>query len=187
MRVKDPGGSITESEARSIAARSMALAPPSLRLVAATSGVRVYQAPGTGLTAVRAVDWEGAIRAQRSRAIVEAATPSSLAAVIGETWARITGQSNSGAGDATQVAPAHASDVIDPDSESDTRDLGAHAHSSGHHSRVAGLWLVNGRHVVDLSGVGSLGQAQVLAASETAATAPDESLVIIGVPSGQGS
>lgn len=183
MRVMDPGGSITESEARSIAARSIGLAPATLKLAAATSGIRVYQAPGNGMTAVRAVDWEGAIRAQRSRAIVLSANPSELAAVISETWLHMTGVP---VGDTGRGAPSTERDTVDPDGESDTRDDRGATHGSGHHSTIAGLWLLAGRHVVDLSGVETLAQAQALAASETADAPADEPLVIIGVPSGQG-
>ncbi len=183
MRVMDPGGSITESEARSIAARSIGLAPTALKLVAATSGIRVYQA-GVGMAAVRAVDWEGAIRAQRSRAIVLSTNPSELADAIGESWAQMTGVP---VDTGQEVARADSADAVDPDTESDTRDDRNVAHGRGHHSTITGLWLLFGRHVVDLSGVETLAQAQALAASETAGCAADERLVIIGVPSEPGS
>lgn len=92
MRVKDPGGSISESEARSIAARSLGLPAQVLRLAAATEGVRVYQAPGEGMAAVRAVAWDGSIRAQRSRALVASATSATLAGVLDKIWRAIAGE-----------------------------------------------------------------------------------------------
>ncbi len=143
LRVKDPGGSISESEARSIAARNLGLPPSSLRLAAATSGVRVYQAPGEGLTAVRAVTWDGAIRAQRSRAIVCATTPAHVSRDLADIWR-------------TTAVETHG------------------------HQTVAGLWLVVGRHLVDLAGVETLAQADALALSEIANAAAGEPLALIG-------
>ncbi len=143
MRVKDPGGSISESEARSIAARNLGLPPGILRLSGATSGVRVYQAPGEGPTSVRAVTWDGAIRAQRSRALVHASTSKDLDRDLAEMW----------------------------------RAIAVEAH--GRHA-VSALWLVVGRHIIDLAGVETLDQARALAHSETTATERGEPLVLIG-------
>ena len=56
MHAKDLGGAITEREARAIAANSMGLASATLRLVAETSGLRVYRTAGERLGGVRAVD-----------------------------------------------------------------------------------------------------------------------------------
>ena len=91
MHVKDPGGSISEHEARGIAARSMDLAPDTLRLAAATSGLRIYQAPGEGPGALRAVDWEGAIRVRRSRALVSRSSARAAGEVIQQLWAKTAG------------------------------------------------------------------------------------------------
>ena len=102
------------------------------------------------MTAVRAVDWEGAIRAQRSRAMVSATTAQDLDTAIAATWASIVGT------------------------------------ASGRIS-VAGLWLIRGGHVIDLSGVEAMEQALALARSEVVDLANNEPLVIIGVPSGQAS
>ena len=56
MHAKDLGGAITEREARAIAANSMGLPSATLRLVAETSGLRVYRTGGERLGGVRAVD-----------------------------------------------------------------------------------------------------------------------------------
>ena len=86
MRAKDPGGAITEREAHAIAARSLGLAGATLRLVAETSGVRVYSSASEGLGGVRAVDRIGAIRVQRSRALVCPSTPRAAGADIARVW-----------------------------------------------------------------------------------------------------
>lgn len=86
MHVKDPGGSISEPEARSIAAKSMELPGQELALVAETPGVRVYQGPAGDYDKVRAVDWAGTIRVQRSRALVRSSSPSKAAAEIEMLW-----------------------------------------------------------------------------------------------------
>src|SRR2546423_15505989 len=69
MHAKDLGGSITEREARAIAANSMGLPSARLRLVAETPGLRVYRTGGERLGGVRAVERRGAIRVQRSQAL----------------------------------------------------------------------------------------------------------------------
>jgi N-methylhydantoinase A len=92
MHVKDAGGAISQSEARAIAARSMGVAPDALQLAATTSGMRVFQgvtpAGQANLAGVRAIDWEGAIRVQRSHAIVREATPRSAPDAIADLWTR---------------------------------------------------------------------------------------------------
>ena len=75
MHAKDLGGSITEGEARAIAANSMGVPAATLMLAAETSGMRIYRAAGERLGGVRAVDRSGAIRVQRSRALVCRSTP----------------------------------------------------------------------------------------------------------------
>jgi hypothetical protein len=89
MHAKDVGGSITEGEARAAAAGSMGLPSAMLRLTAETSGLRVYQAAGDGVGGVRAVDREGAIRIQRSRALVRSSTPRAVGADIEQVWREI--------------------------------------------------------------------------------------------------
>lgn len=100
MHVKDPGGSISEPEARSIAARSMELPGQELALVAETPGVRVYQGPAGDYDKVRAVDWAGTIRVQRSRALVRSSSPSRAAAEIEALW-----QATSVASDGRETVP----------------------------------------------------------------------------------
>ena len=91
MHVKDPGGSITEREARTIAARSMGLASVALHLAAATSGLRVFVETGEAPNKVRVVDWEGRIRMQRSQAHIQTASPGSAAEVIADLWSQAVG------------------------------------------------------------------------------------------------
>ena len=50
----------------------------------------VGQAPGAGLDMVRAVDWEGAIRVRRSRAMVLASTAGEAQKSIAQLWAETT-------------------------------------------------------------------------------------------------
>jgi N-methylhydantoinase A/oxoprolinase/acetone carboxylase beta subunit len=91
MHAKDPGGSITEGEARAIAARSMGLAPAALELAAETVGMRIYQKGGERLGAVRAIDREGGIRVQRSRALVHASARGNVGAAIEQAWGETVG------------------------------------------------------------------------------------------------
>lgn len=95
MHVKDPGGAIAEREARNIAARSIDIAADALRLAAETSGVRIYQPRGEVLSAVRAVDWEGAIRVRRSRALVRRSTVRAAVHAITQLWAETRGAEGS--------------------------------------------------------------------------------------------
>jgi N-methylhydantoinase A/oxoprolinase/acetone carboxylase beta subunit len=91
MHAKDLSGAITEGEARAIAARSTGLAPAALQLAAETSGLRVYRAGIERLGSVRAVDRQGAIRVQRSRALVCASTPGAVRQDIGRIWEEMSG------------------------------------------------------------------------------------------------
>ena len=86
MHAKDLGGSITEGEARAIAANSMGVPAATLMLAAETSGMRIYRAAGERLGGVRAVDRSGAIRVQRSRALVCRSTPRRAAQDIESLW-----------------------------------------------------------------------------------------------------
>ena len=86
MHAKDLGGAITEREARAIAANSMGLPTATLRLAAQSSGLRVYHTAGEGLGGVRAVDRGGAIRVQRSRALVCPSTPRAASSDIARVW-----------------------------------------------------------------------------------------------------
>jgi N-methylhydantoinase A/oxoprolinase/acetone carboxylase beta subunit len=86
MHARDLGGAITEREARAIAANSMGLPTATLRLAAQSSGLRVYHTAGEGLGGVRAVDRGGAIRVQRSRALVCPSTPRTASSDIARVW-----------------------------------------------------------------------------------------------------
>ena len=96
MHVKDLGGSIPEREARAIAARSMSLAPNTVHLAAETAGLRAYRSTPDGFGAVRVVDREGAIRMQRSRALVRTTTAAEAQQTIREVWKEMAGGSGSG-------------------------------------------------------------------------------------------
>jgi N-methylhydantoinase A len=86
MHVKDPGGVIPEREARSIAARSMGVPIDAVQLSAETSGLRVYRTGEEDFGAVRAVDWEGGLRVQRSRALVRTAKASTAEDMLTLIW-----------------------------------------------------------------------------------------------------
>ena len=101
MHVKDPGGSIPEREARTIAARSMGVPPEALQLAAETSGLRVYQAAsengaGNGMAKVRVVDRDGTIRVQRSRALVRTPSHATAAPAIAQLWKETSAKARSG-------------------------------------------------------------------------------------------
>ncbi len=96
MHVKDPGGSIPEREARAIAARSMSLSAEALHLAAETAGLRTYRSTPDGFGAVRVVDREGAIRMQRSRALVRTTTAAEAQQAICEVWKETAGGSGTG-------------------------------------------------------------------------------------------
>ncbi|HEX4893768.1 MAG TPA: hydantoinase/oxoprolinase family protein [Hyphomicrobiaceae bacterium] len=146
MHVKDPGGSIPEREARSIAAKSLGQAPDALRLAAATSGLRVFQAPQAD-GAVRAVDWQGSIRLQRSRALVRSTDPRTARAALVALWKEASG-------------------------------------IAGERQGVPAIVLLFERHVIDLSGVETLAQAEALAASELEGLADGVAVALVAVPLG---
>jgi N-methylhydantoinase A len=96
MHVKDPSGSIGEREARSIAARSLGLQPVDLDLAAETTGMRVFLGPVFAMAGfptlgpLRVVDWQGAIRVQRSRATVHTTVVRDATAAIERLWREAT-------------------------------------------------------------------------------------------------
>jgi N-methylhydantoinase A/oxoprolinase/acetone carboxylase beta subunit len=145
MHVKDASGAISEREARFRAARSLGVAIEALTLAAETPGFRVYQTSGDGPRALRAIDWQGAIRVQRSRALAVAATAASAADALGHLWHDAGG-----------------------------RDGPASAHP--------GLVLLYERHLVDLSGVEDLAQAQALAASELDGKPENMPVALVAMP-----
>ncbi|MEZ5818379.1 MAG: hydantoinase/oxoprolinase family protein [Hyphomicrobiaceae bacterium] len=86
MHVKDATGAISEREARALAARSLGVALDTVALAAETAGFRVYQTAGDGPRSLRTIDWRGAIRVQRSRALSAATTAVGLASALSELW-----------------------------------------------------------------------------------------------------
>jgi len=86
MHVKDETGGIAEREARSLAARSLDVPADMLTLTAATAGFRTYQTSGDQPRSLRTIDWQGAIRVQRSRAISSAATAANAAETLSAVW-----------------------------------------------------------------------------------------------------
>ncbi|MEZ5855771.1 MAG: hydantoinase/oxoprolinase family protein [Hyphomicrobiaceae bacterium] len=89
MHVKDAGGGIGEREARGLAARSLGTGIEGVELAGETSGVRVYLQRGEGLRSVRAIDWSGATRVQRARALVRQTNPALVSAAISELSAEV--------------------------------------------------------------------------------------------------
>jgi N-methylhydantoinase A/oxoprolinase/acetone carboxylase beta subunit len=86
MHVKDATGAISEGEARAVAARSMGLATGGIALAASCAGFRVYRAAGEGARPARAVDWTGALRVQRSRALVAGVAAQDGRQAVADIW-----------------------------------------------------------------------------------------------------
>jgi N-methylhydantoinase A/oxoprolinase/acetone carboxylase beta subunit len=149
MHVKDASGAIAEREARVLAARSLGLAPDALELSAATPGFRVFQTSGEGPRSLRAIDWQGAIRVQRSRALSTAATVATTRDAISRLW----------------------------------HDAGGYEGPAAAHP---GLILLYERHLVDLSGIEDLAQAQALALSELADKADETPVALVAMSTGTG-
>jgi hypothetical protein len=148
MHVKDETGGVSEREARSLAARSLDAAGDALTLVAATPGFRVYQTEGDGPRSLRAIDWRGAIRVQRSRALATSAQVEGVARARSDLWHAAGGSS-----------------------------VQTHAHP--------GLVLLYDRHLVDLTGVEDLEQAQALAISELDGKPAETVVALIAMPAGR--
>jgi len=91
MSVAEVDGAITESEARTIAARSLGVGPGTLQLAAATPGLRAYRTSAEGEGPVRAIDHEGTIRFQRSRAVVRSVPCRSARAAVEGMWRELAG------------------------------------------------------------------------------------------------
>lgn len=146
MNVKDESGAISEAEARSIAAQSLHVAAGALELMAETAGFRVYVEAGVPLPArVRAVDWEGTLKAQRRSAFARAAMAGELVDAVAEIWHQAALATEAGA----RTGP--------------------------------GLLMMHGRHLIDLSHIETLAQAQALVASEVEGLRADEPVALIGV------
>jgi N-methylhydantoinase A len=147
MHVKDASGAISEREARFLAARSLGVGADTLALAAEVPGFRVYQTTGDGPRSLRTIDWQGAIRVQRSRALATGVTAATLARSLFDLWHRAGGT-----------------------------DGPAHAHP--------GIVLLYERHLVDLTGVEDLEQAQALAKSELDGKPTDTAIALIAMPAG---
>jgi len=96
MRMKEIGGAIPESEARRLAANALGLPAESLRLAGATTGFRVYLAPGSGPRPVRVVDREGVLRIQRRSALVRVTPAGELGPALARLWAESAGAGRPG-------------------------------------------------------------------------------------------
>ena len=77
---------IGEADALKIAAESLGVPMSAARLAAQTDGMRLIQASVDGRAPLRAVDLEGAIRIQRSNAVVEQAHASDALAALTARW-----------------------------------------------------------------------------------------------------
>jgi hypothetical protein len=87
MSTAEVEGAIPEREARTIAARSLGVGPGTLQLAAATPRLRVYRTGGGEAGGpARAIDHEGTIRFQRSRAVVRTVPARSAVAVVEAVW-----------------------------------------------------------------------------------------------------
>lgn len=112
MHVKDASGAISAAEARAVAARSLGVSPATALLVAASAAIRVYQPAGEGPRSVRAVDWTGALRVQRSRAIVVGTTAAAAASSLHDIWRTANGDSRA-AGAVPGVVLLHGRHLVD--------------------------------------------------------------------------
>ncbi len=153
MRAQDMRKEVSEDEAREIAARSMGLAPETVRLTAATDQVRVFQGQveerkwrifRSRRAPLRAVDREGVIRVQRSDGVVARATAQTGLAEMRRLWEEVT--------------IYNGDSVITPD-----------------------MFVIAGRRVVDLSGVSALEQALAIGCSELEGLAPEAPVALITV------
>ncbi len=158
MRAQDMRKLVSEDEAREIAARSMGLAPESVRLAAATDQVRVFQGQveerkwrifSSRRTPLRAVDREGVIRVQRSDGVVAGATAQTGLAEMRRLWEEVT--------------IYNGDSVIAPD-----------------------MFVIAGRRVLDLSGVSALEQALAIGRSELEGLAPETPVALITVQGARG-
>ena len=158
MRAQDLLKDVSEDEARNIAATSMGVAPESLRLVAATDQMRVFQGSveerkwrffKSRRSPVRAVDREGVIRIQRSDGVVVGAKAGDGLAELRQLW--------------EQVTIYNGDSIITPD-----------------------MFVISGRRVVDLSGVTALDQALAIGGSELEGLAPETPVAFISVQGARG-
>ena len=158
MRAQDLLKDVSEEQARAIAADSMGLSADTVRLVAATDQMRVFQGEveerrlrwfKRRRTPVRAVDREGVIRVQRSHALVVGASAADGLDQLRRVW--------------EQVTVYNGDSVITPD-----------------------VFVITGRRVVDLSGVTALDQALAIGRSELDGLAPETRVALISVEGARG-
>jgi hypothetical protein len=158
MRAQDMRKRVSEQEAAGIAAISMGLAPESVRLAAATSDVRVFQAEvkertwhifTTRRTPVRAVDHEGVIRVQRSNGVVTQACASDGLQQLRRLWESVT--------------IYNGDSVIAPD-----------------------MFVVAGRRIVDLCGITALDQAIAISCGELEGLPSEVPVVLISMQGARG-
>jgi len=158
MRAQDVLKDVSEEQARAIAADSMGLPPDTVRLVAATDQVRVFQGEveerklrwfKRRRSPVRAIDREGVIRVQRSHALVVGASAGNGLDQLRRVW--------------EQVTIYNGDSVITPD-----------------------VFVIAGRRVVDLSGVHALDQALAIGRSELDGLAPETPVALISVQGARG-
>jgi len=158
MRAQDLLKDVSEEQARVIAADSMGLPADTVRLVAATDQMRVFQGEveerrlrwfKRRRRPVRAVDREGVIRVQRSHALVVGANAGDGLDQLRRVW--------------EQVTIYNGDSVITPD-----------------------VFVIAGRRVVDLSGVTALDQALAIGRSELDGLAPETPVALISVEGARG-
>lgn len=158
MRAQDLLKDVSEEQARAIAADSMGLPADTVRLVAATDQMRVFQGEveerrlrwfKRRRTPVRAVDREGVIRVQRSHALVVGASAANGLDQLRRVWEEVT--------------IYNGDSVITPD-----------------------VFVIAGRRVVDLSGVTALDQALAMGRSELDGLAPETPVAFISVEGARG-
>jgi len=158
MRAQDLLKDVSEEQARVIAADSMGLPADTVRLVAATDQMRVFQGDveerrlrwfKRRRTPVRAVDREGVIRVQRSHALVVGANAANGLDQLRRVWEEVT--------------IYNGDSVITPD-----------------------VFVIAGRRVVDLSGVTALEQALAMGRSELDGLAPETPVALISVEGARG-
>ncbi|MBI3530061.1 MAG: hydantoinase/oxoprolinase family protein [Betaproteobacteria bacterium] len=158
MRAQDLRKQVSEEEAAGIAATSMGLTTETVKLAAATDGVRVFQAEvkerkwhifTTRRTPVRAVDREGVIRIQRSDGVVRQASASDGLQQLRSLWESVT--------------IYNGDSVIAPD-----------------------MFVVAGRRIVDLSGITALDQAIAISRGELEGLPPEAPVVLISMQGARG-
>jgi N-methylhydantoinase A len=151
MRARDLRGAVGDDELRTIAAKSLRVAPEAARLAARTSGHSVFTTDVLERTLwvfrstrhpVRVLDHGGFIKVQRADALVRATTPAAALDALRTAWAEATTYDGNG--------------VIPPDA-----------------------YLILGAQVVDLSGMLSLEHALPVASTELAGCAADEAVVVL--------